>query len=177
MKPSIAFAVICLAFFAGVSPVWSQTQEVEGYTFISGPLGPQVCLGEWVPSTDVALPGVCRGDLMSVSQSTALSSRLSADRLDQLLVVLNSIDEKMDINNAQLRQLIEAAVNTQALINQQVSQVGELLDGYINKRFEALPQELMSNDMIRKEVLKLKNDILKEVEKAYQKKQPVKKTK
>lgn len=170
MKKLICVTAIWLVFFiAGTSPVQSQTQVVEGYTFMSGDRGPQVCLGRWVPPRDVALPGVCDGQVVDVAQLTAISARLSADRLDQLLLALAAIDQKLAVNNDQVKQLIEATVNTQTSIDQQVKQVSELLSETITKRFDALPEEILANNLFREEITKLKEDILREVEKHYSK--------
>lgn len=168
MKTLICVATIWLVFFiVGASAVQSQTQMVEGYTFIRGERGLQVCLGRWVPPRDVAFPGVCDGQVVDVSQLTAISARLSADRLDQMLLALAAIDQKLAANNDQVKQLIEATVNTQTSIDQQVRQFSDLLRETITKRFDALPEEILANDLFKEELTKLKEDILKEVEKQY----------
>jgi hypothetical protein len=73
------------------------------------------------------------------------------------------------VNNYQIKRLIEATVNTQTSIDQQVGQVSELLHDAITKRFDALPEEILANDLFKEELTKLKEDILKEVEKHYSK--------
>jgi hypothetical protein len=113
------------------------------------------------------LPGVCQGQIVDVAQFTAVSAKLSADKLDQLLLALFSIDQKLALNNDQVNRLIEVTVTTQTSIDQQVSQVGELLYETIARRFDALPEEILSNDLFREELRKLKEDILKEVERNY----------
>ena len=171
MKTLTYITTICLVFFIlGASSVQSQTQELEGYTFMRGGMGPQVCLGRWVPSQDIALPGVCEGQVVGLDQLTAISTRLSADTLDQLLLVLTSVDQKLSVNNNQVKRLIEATVNTQALINQQARQISDFLHETITKRFDELPEEILSNDLFKEEITKLREDILKEVEKYYSKK-------
>jgi hypothetical protein len=84
-----------------------------------------------------------------------------------LLLALFSIDQKLALNNDQVNRLIEVTVTTQTSIDQQVSQVGELLYETIARRFDALPEEILSNDLFREELRKLKEDILKEVERNY----------
>lgn len=168
MKTLAFIAATWLIFFiVGAQSVSSQTQGNEGYTFIGGTTGSLVCLGRWVPSTDVALPGVCSGQLVDIAQFTAISSRLSAERLDQLLFVLGSIDQKLAVTTDQMERLIEATVNTRTSVEQQVSQVSELLSETISERFDALPREMLSSDLFKEEFTKLKEDILKEVEKLY----------
>jgi hypothetical protein len=169
MKIFISIAGICLVFIGiGVSPARSQTLSYEGYTFI-GATGAQVCLGRWMPSTDVALPGVCDGQIVNVPQLTAISSRQSAERLDQMLGALSSIDQRLAVNNDQIKQLLDATANTQDSIDQQVKQVNEMLREIITKRFDALPGEVLANESFKEEITKLKEDILKEVEKRYPK--------
>ncbi len=164
---TICFAICTVLFITGGLPVRSQAQESEGYTFLRGTSGSQVCLGRWIPSSDVAQPGVCQGQLVDVSQFTAISARQSAEKLDQLLLTLSSIDQRLAVSNDQLNRLIEATVNTQASIDEQARQAGEFLRDTITRRFDALPEEILSNSAFREELMKLKEDILKEVERHY----------
>jgi len=161
-------AIWSLVFIAGVSSVQSQPQIFEGYTVISGPSGAQVCLGRWVPSRDVALPGICEGQLVDVAQFTAIFTKMSAERLDQILFVLGSIDQKLAVSNDQLVKLVETTAKTEAFVDQQVSQTGELLRETITRRFDGLSEELLASEQFREELLRLKEDILKEVESHYQ---------
>ncbi len=168
MKILIGVTTIWFVFFiVGLSSVQCQTQEIEGYTIVRTVTGPQVCLGRWVPPRDVGLSGVCEGQLVAVAQLSAISARQSTEKLDQLLLSLASIDQKLAVNNDQMNRLIEATVGTQTSIDQQVRQVSELLRETITKRFDALPKEILANDVFREELNKLKEDILKEVEKRY----------
>jgi len=168
MKILIGVTTIWFVFFiVGLSSVRCQTQELEGYTIVRTVTGPQVCLGRWVPPREVNLSGVCEGQMMGLSQLTAVSARQSAEKLDQLLLSLTSIDQRLAVSNDQVNRLIEATVNTQTSIDRQVRQVSELLRETITKRFDALPDEMLANDAFKKEITKLKEDILKEVEKHY----------
>lgn len=173
MKTLVCVITMALVFFmAGVTSVQSQTQVLDGYTLIRGASGTVVCLGRWIPPKDVALPGTCEGQVVDVAQLTAISSRLTADRLDQILFALSSLDQKLAINNDQLKQLIEATIKTQTSIDEQVSQVSDLLRETITTRFAALPESMRANDLFKKEIEKLKEDILKEVEKRYSRRPP-----
>jgi hypothetical protein len=168
MKTLICVSTIWLVFFIlGASPVQSQTQVIQGYTLIRGVTGTSVCMGRWIPSSDVALPGYCDGQMVDVNYLSAISSKQSADRLEDLLFALTSIDQKLAVNNGQLQKLIEATVDTKNSIDQQVSQVSKLLHEAIKERFDALPDEILSNDLFKEQIIKLKEDILKEVEKYY----------
>ncbi len=171
MKTIICITAFWLAFiFAGISP--ASGQGGESYTFITSERGPQVCIGRWIPSTDVALPGVCDGQVYGLSQLSAISAKQTVDRLDQLLFSLNSIDQKLAVSNDQITQLIKASVNTQTSIDRQVRQGGELLREVISRRFDELPKEILENDQFKEELARLKEDILTEVEKLYSGRQP-----
>jgi hypothetical protein len=170
MKTS-ACLTLCFVFLLGAVSM-AQAQGGEGYTFITTEFGPQICLGRWVPSKDVALPGVCQGQLVGLPQLTAISSKQTVDRLGQLLVTLDSIDRRLAVNNDQMDRLIEATVNTQSSIDEQVRQVNDFLREAIARRFNELPAELLKNDEFREELSKLKQDILNEVDKYYSRRTP-----
>lgn len=168
MKKVICVKVIWFAFvIVCASSAHSQTMEVGGYTVIRGGTGSIICLGRWIPSTEVGKPGVCEGQLVDVSQLTAISTKQTADKLDQLLFVLSAMDEKLADNNVQIERLIEVTINTQVLIDQQVVQVGELLHDTISSRVDALSRRVLANETFKKELEKLKEDILADVKKAY----------
>ncbi len=168
MKKWFFFTVICLGLFiVGASPLRSEAQETKGYTFLRGAFGPQVCIGRWVPSSDVAVPGTCEGQLMDVSQFTAVSSEQSAERLDQMLVSLASIDQKLAVSNDQLERLINATVNTQKSMDEQVRSLSSMLRETISRRFDELPAEMLASEEFKKEITKLKEEILGDVEKLY----------
>jgi enamine deaminase RidA (YjgF/YER057c/UK114 family) len=164
MKKVIYFASIYLALFIAVPSIQSQAQEAQDYTFIRGPMGPQVCLGKYAPPTADAVSGVCAGQVFDLAQFNAVSTKLSADRLDQTVQVLQAIDDKLAANNDKVDRLIEVVVATQASSDKQTRELGETIE----KRFDAVPAELLSNDLFKQELTKLKADILKEVEKRYQ---------
>ncbi len=166
MKKVIYVAAVWFAFLS-VSSAQSPIMEVEGYTVIRGGTGSIICLGRWIPSTEVGKPGYCEGQMVDVSQLTAISTKQTADKIDQLLFVLSAIDQKLADNNVQLERLIDATVNTQAAIDQQVGQVGELMYDTISTRVDALARRVLANDTFKKELEKLKQDILSDVKKAY----------
>jgi len=120
-----------------------------------------------VQPADVALSGSCEGQMIDISQLSAISARQSTEKLDQVVLTLALIDQKLAVNNDQVKELIQATVNTQVAIDQQVRQASEFLRETITKRFDALPKEMIANDLFKKELAKLKEDILKEVQKSY----------
>jgi hypothetical protein len=142
-------------------------QAGENYTFITGDRGPQVCVGNWIPPRDVGLPGTCDGQLFGLSQLSALSAKQTVDRLDQLIGILNSVDQRLAVSNERINMLIQATASTQASIDRQVRQGGELLSDTITRRFDALPEEILNNDLFNEEITKLKKDILEEIEKRF----------
>ncbi|HMK55590.1 MAG TPA: hypothetical protein VK448_03010 [Dissulfurispiraceae bacterium] len=141
----------------------SFAQEDVAYTFLSGPAGPRVCLGTWQPSGDPALPGNCYGRLMDLNQFSASSARLGAERLSSVIDLLFSIDQRLSINNEQMQSLLLAVGNLQRAADKQASQNGGLNEA-INRRFNALPQEILANDAFRREISRLREDILKDVD-------------
>ncbi|MGD1075504.1 MAG: hypothetical protein ABR903_05430 [Thermodesulfovibrionales bacterium] len=170
MKTLFCVTTISLLFITvGLSSAHSQTQEFEGYTIVKTIAGQEVCLGTWVQPDDVALSGYCQGQMIDSAQLSAISARQSTERLDQLLLTLASIDQRLADNNDQVKGLIQATVNAQLAIEQQAGQISEFLQETITKRFDALPKEMIANDLFKKELAKLKEDILQEVEKSYSK--------
>ncbi|MEW6584612.1 MAG: hypothetical protein AB1442_03265 [Nitrospirota bacterium] len=167
MKRLVIAAIGFVLLAAGAPSVQSQTQEVEGYTLVRSTSGTAVCLGRWVQPRDVALPGYCEGNLMDISQFAAISSRLTADKLDQVILALSSLDQKLAVNNEQIRQLIDVNSKTQTSIDLQVTQVGDIINEAITRRFDELPAEILSNELFKAEMEKLKSDILSEVQKHY----------
>ncbi len=161
--------------FLCVTAIWaallvvtaSPAESQDDYTFIATNRGNQVCVGTWIPPREAGLPGTCEGQIMTYAQFSAVSGRQSVDRLDQLLVSLESINEKMAINNDQIGKLVDATVNTQNSIERQVRQSGDFLRETIARRFEALPKELLSNESFKEALSKLKEDILAEVDKRF----------
>ena len=160
---SYVTAIGLALFIASATPAQSQ----EDYTFFANAWGPQICLGIWTPPSESNPYGVCDGQMMGIPQLTAISAKQTVDRLDQLLTAFASVDEKLDINNKQVSLLIEATYDTQTSINKQVKQVSEFLRETINQRFDAVPSEIVADKAFRRELIKLREDILQEVEKRY----------
>ncbi len=159
---SAAIWLMLSLVYAG--PVPAQTRMAEGLTVVEGPAGPQICLGRWVPSGDVALPGVCQGQMVDISQLAALSSQMSSEKLDQLLRDVLSIDQKLAVSNDQVRRLIEVTEESRDVLSRQA---GESLRSTISRRFDALPREVLADNAVREELAKLKENILKDIERHY----------
>jgi hypothetical protein len=169
MKIIMCLVAGCLLFLMGGL---QEALAQEGYTFFTSSGGTRICIGTWVPPRGAGFSGSCEGTVMDLSQLTALSTRQSVDRLDQLLVALNSIDQKMTTNIDQVNQLISETRNTQNSIDAQVRQTNQILQDNIARRFDALPGEILENEAFREELKRLKEDILAEVDKAYQPRPP-----
>jgi hypothetical protein len=157
-------AIMVLAAFAVISalPAGSQAQEPEGYSFLSGISGPQVCIGQYRPPSSSNVTGFCDGQLLTVGQFSAVAARQSADRLDRIAAVLEAIDEKLAASNQQLQLLTEVSANAQAGAAR--SEI-ELLNNAIAERFESIPEEVIVNSAFREALDRLKADIMSEVEK------------
>lgn len=172
MKRLISVTAIWLALIiVCASSVQAQVQDLGGYTVIRSGTTSIICLGRWLPSTEPGRPGICEGQMADASQLTAISTRQTADKLDQLLLALESIDQKWDQrladSSAQIERLIEATINTQAALNQQTEQVGELMHDTISSRVDALSKRVLANDTFKKELEKLKQEILADIKKLY----------
>lgn len=168
MRKKFLVTAICLGFLMiGALPAGAQTRVVGGYTFIGGGRGPQACLGHWIPSGDIAAPGTCEGQLVDVSQLTAVSAGQTADRLSQVLDSLDSIDQRLADTNEQIGRLIDATVDTRESIDKQVKSVSEILHEIVVKRFDQLPAKMLASKEFREEITKLKEEILGDVEKLY----------
>jgi hypothetical protein len=166
---SVAIGLVLLITIA--SPAQSQ----EDYSFFANAWGPQICLGSWMPPNESNPYGVCDGQIMGIPQLTAISAKQTVDRLDQLLAAFASVSEKLDVNNDQVSRLIEATVNTQTSIDRQVRLVSESLRETIDQRFDAIPDDILANKAFLKEITKLREDILHEVERRYPASPPSKK--
>jgi hypothetical protein len=154
-------AILLLIFIIDLSEIHAQMPGDEDYTVING----TVCVGTWVPSKDVALPGSCEGQLVEMHEFAALAAKQSADRLYQVLKALTSIDQKLSVNNDQIKQLIQATNNPQ-FWNERLRQ-GNFLRERITKRFDELPKEMLSNGLHKEQITELKENLLKEIEKLY----------
>ncbi|HMK61210.1 MAG TPA: hypothetical protein VK452_08720 [Dissulfurispiraceae bacterium] len=163
MKKCIIVAAIMTVSMLSVFTLASFAQDDVPYTFLSGPSGPRVCLGSWKPSKDPALPGTCYGQTMDLNQFSASSSRLGAERLNSVIDILSSIDQRLSVNNAQMQNMLLAIGNMQRSMERQSYQDSGLNE-QINRRFNALPQEILANDAFRREINKLREDILKDVD-------------
>ena len=168
MKTFVYITSIWLLLFCiiDMSEVRAQMPGDEEYTVVVNGTGvPQICVGTWVPSKDVALPGSCEGKFVDMNQFAALAAGQSADRLYQVLNALTSIDQKLAVNNDQIKQLLEATISNR-VSNEQLRQANFLRER-ITKRFDELPKEMPANGLHKEQITELKEDILKEVEKLY----------
>lgn len=180
MKRFISITAIwSVLLIFSTSSAQSLIREIGGYTVIRAGAESIICLGKWVPSTEPGRPGVCEGQMVDGSQLTAISTKQTTEKLDQVLIFLESMDQKLAENNAQMERLIEATVNvnasinhtqesisqTMTSINQQTTQVGELMHDTISSRVDALSRRVLASDTFRKELEKLKQDILADLKK------------
>jgi hypothetical protein len=164
MRAPVFIAAISLVFsIFGTSPARSQTLEMEGYSIVAGTQGPMVCMGNWVRVSPLQT-GLCDGPLVDVPQFAAISARQTADKLDLLLEVLTSIDDKLTVSNDEMKELVKATtVGSRASTEQRVKEVGELVRRDVVTRFDALPGKIMANE----ELVKLREAIVGDIEQLY----------
>jgi len=112
------------------------------------------------------MPGFCQGQAADLAQLTAVSSKESAVKLDQIMHVLVSIDERLALNNSQIARLVQASVSSQSS-NEQGIRARDILLEAISKRFDTMSGQIKSDDSLRKGLARLKQDILREVEESY----------
>ncbi|MEW5746451.1 MAG: hypothetical protein AB1805_13550 [Nitrospirota bacterium] len=175
MKVSVCSAALWVALFIAVASP-ARGQESETYTIIPQPGGMRVCVGAWIPPTDIAQTGVCEGQLLDLSQFAEISARQTVEQLDQVAAILTAIDQKLAANNELMNRLIKTTAAAQAPPGQQTRGGDEALNEAIDRRFAALPEELLNNERFREELARMKKDILEEVEKRLSpKKEPARK--
>jgi hypothetical protein len=161
-------AMAALAVILAAPQAWAQGQAAEGYTFIRGLAGTEVCMGAWTPPAG-GFPGRCEGQVVDLAQFMALSTRASTERLEQALLVLTAMDQRLALGNEQLRQLTEVTLKAQAAMDHQVRQANDLLLDVIARRFDQVPAEVLADEQFKEVLEKLRKDILAEVEKQYAK--------
>ena len=157
-------AIMVLSAFAVISalPSGSLAQEPEGYSFFSGISGTQVCIGQYTSPSSDNVTGVCQGQMLGLDQFSAVAARQSADRLERIAAVLETIDEKLSANNRQLQLLTE--VSADARMDALRKEI-DILNNAISQRFEAIPEDVIANSRFREELDRLRADIMAEVEK------------
>ncbi len=167
MKKFFCIAALCTISIMTGQANRSEAQDAAGYTFIRGPMGPQVCVGMYTPPTADSVSGFCDGQVLDLMQFNAASTKLSADRLDQAVQVLVDIDNRLVQSNDKMDRLLEASVSARASSEKQGRDLAEMSDA-IERRFQTVPEELLANDSFKQELARLKEDILREVESRYQ---------
>ena len=73
----------------------------------------------------------------------------------------------MSENSKQLETLIQVTENTKTSIDTQVAQVGEILRESISLRFDTLLVQLINDDLFKEELIRLKEEILAEIDSVY----------
>jgi hypothetical protein len=167
MHRSVYSIIILLSvLIMAALPGGTAAQESEGYTFLRGISGPEVCVGQYIAPSSADVNGVCQGQVFGLQQFSAVAARQSVDRLDRIAAALEAIDQKLAANNEQMQTLIRVTANAQ---NEAVTKEISLLSSSIDERFEAIPEELLSNNEFRDELNRLKADIMEEVDKRLKK--------
>lgn len=130
----------------------NQIQRYDGNIILPSTFEDLICLGNWNEEL-----GRCEGAAVSSGALAAISAAKSADRLEQIRLLLNSINNKL-------------SENTQALIDlrksfelQDIPATQSLREAIIT-RFDTVPEGVLTGDSVREELNRLRDDILEAVE-------------
>jgi DNA anti-recombination protein RmuC len=160
MRLFYIFAVMLFFAVTAGLPAATQAQDQDGYAFVNGIRGPEVCVGQYTAPSSSDVNGICRGELMGLQQFSAAAARQSADSLDRIVSSLEAIDQKLAANNEQLQRLTEASADARGdSLREEMARLKEA----IASRFEAIPEELISSPEFKDEMDRLKADIIAEV--------------
>lgn len=135
----------------------NQIQTYEGTVILPSTYGDLICMGNW--NNDL---GRCDGPAVSSGALAAISAAKSADKLEQIRLLLDKINNGLSANT-------QALLALQKSLDPQNRPAKESLDEAIAARFAALPAGILSDDSVRKEIEQLKKEILLEVSKRNQK--------
>lgn len=143
--------------YAQTAPV----MEYENKGIIPGDYGGDtICLNNWVPpqsgnTIGNSSPGVCNGVEISALALTAISSKNSSDKLEQIRVLLEQLN-----NN-----LTKVVSENRRLNKDHDRRENVALRELIDEKFDALPVEVVANKQIKEILNKLRQDLLESIKK------------
>jgi hypothetical protein len=156
MKPFFPIAICVLTFLNLNAPTADAQsgpiQNYEGMMILPSTYGDQICLGNW--NSDL---GRCDGPAVSSGALAAISAAKSADKLEQIRRLLDTLNNGLSANT-------QALLNIQKSADLQSRPAGESIKQAIAKRFDAIPAGVLTEGSVRREIEKLKEDILLEVD-------------
>jgi hypothetical protein len=131
----------------------NQIQNYEGMAILPSTYGDLICLGSWNSDTRR-----CDGSAVSSGALAAISAAKSVDKLEQIRLLLDEVKNGISANTQALRGI-------QKSINLQDHPTKESIKRAINSRFAAIPAGVLTDDSVRGEIEKLKENILHDVDK------------
>ncbi|NKE73243.1 hypothetical protein [Candidatus Manganitrophus noduliformans] len=127
-------------------------QQYDGNIILPSTFEDLICLGNWNAELER-----CEGSAVSSGALAAISAAKSADRLEQIRLLLNSINNKLSENT-------QALIDLRNAFDLQGAPTTQSLREAIITRFEAVPSGILTEDSVKEELDRLRNDILGEVE-------------
>lgn len=157
MKASILVAMFAFAFLIpDVLSARAQTppppQNFDGKVILPSTFGDLICLGGWD-----AEARRCNGAQVSSGGLAALSAMRSAEALERIQALLDTMNKTLSENT-------EAVLSIELSIDQQNRQAGESLRQAISKRIDAAVETIGDDDSVKEALQKLKNDLLREID-------------
>ncbi|MDC4205993.1 MAG: hypothetical protein MPW14_00875 [Candidatus Manganitrophus sp.] len=127
-------------------------QQYDGNIILPSTFEDLICLGNWNAELER-----CEGSAVSSGALAAISAAKSADRLEQIRLLLNSINNKLSENT-------QALIDLQKSFDLQNAPATQSLREAISTRFDAVPTGVLNDDSVKEELDRLRKDILEAVE-------------
>lgn len=127
-------------------------QQYDGNIILPSTFEDLICLGNWNAELER-----CEGSAVSSGALAAISAAKSADRLEQIRLLLNSINNKLSENT-------QALLDLRKSFDLQDAPATQSLRDAISTRFDAVPTGILTEDSVKEELDRLRNDILEAVE-------------
>lgn len=126
-------------------------QQYDGNIILPSTFEDLICLGNWNAELER-----CEGSAVSSGALAAISAAKSADRLEQIRLLLDAMNNSLSANTQALRDI-------QRSFGPQTGPANGSLQEAILTRFDAIPAGILTDDSVREELERLRNDILQEV--------------
>ena len=156
MKTFFPIAIFVCTFLSLKAPSANaqsdQIQNYEGMVILPSTYGDLLCLGNW--NSDLKR---CDGPAVSSGALAAISAAKSVDKLEQIRLLLDKMNNGLSANT-------QALLNIQKSVDLQKRPAKESIKQAITTRFDAIPSGILTDDSVRNEIERLKQDILLEVD-------------
>lgn len=154
LRSAVVFAILFLRTTA-FSAAGQTAESYNGKGIISSTFEDRICFGNVVTSEET-FPR-CSGSEVSSGGLTAISTLNTVEKLEQIRVLLESI-------NNRLAPKPEAAPQGEKSPEQSSALPAPSLHEAVEKRFAEVPSEVFSSEGARQEISRLKTAILKEID-------------